>query len=238
MNLRAGARPLLVGHKGAAALEPENTLRSLSRAVELGCDLVEFDVLPLADGSLVLGHSPSELAAEPATLDDALELLAGAGIGAQVDLKWHGYEAGVAEAIRRHGLLDRTLVTTCHAESLRELASLEPTLARGITYPFDRRGIAQRRLLAPLTLAALVALRQALPMRIDRLLERACASVAVLHQSVVSGPAVSRAHSRGAAVLAWTVDDEAELDRVLAAGVDGVVTNDPRVLPRALRSGS
>ena len=47
MNLRRGDRPLLIGHKGAAALEPENTLGSLSRAVELGCDLVEFDVLSL-----------------------------------------------------------------------------------------------------------------------------------------------------------------------------------------------
>jgi len=57
VNLRRGERPLLIGHKGAAALEPENTLGSLSRAVALGCDLVEFDVLPL-DGRLVLGHSP------------------------------------------------------------------------------------------------------------------------------------------------------------------------------------
>jgi glycerophosphoryl diester phosphodiesterase len=48
---------LRVGHKGAAALEPENTLRSLARAVELGCDLVEFDVLELHDGTLVLAHS-------------------------------------------------------------------------------------------------------------------------------------------------------------------------------------
>src|SRR5262245_63330112 len=57
VELRAGAGPLRVGHKGAAALEPENTLRSLARAVELGCDLVEFDVLALLDGTLVLAHS-------------------------------------------------------------------------------------------------------------------------------------------------------------------------------------
>jgi glycerophosphoryl diester phosphodiesterase len=231
VNLRAAERPLLIGHKGAAALEPENTLASLARAVELGCDLVEFDVLPV-DGRLVLGHSPQELAPEPASLDDALELLAGTGAGAQIDLKWHGYEAGTVEAIRRHGLLERTLVSTCHVHSLRELSGLEPKLTRGITYPFDRRGISQRRALVPLTAAALVTLRRALPVRIYGLLERARASVAVLHHAVVSPAAVRRAHARDAAVFAWTVDGEPELARVLAAGVDGVITNDPRILLR------
>src|ERR671926_318024 len=46
-----------VGHRGAAALAPENTLRSLELAVELGCDMLEFDVLALSDGTLVLAHS-------------------------------------------------------------------------------------------------------------------------------------------------------------------------------------
>ena len=70
MNLRADGRALRVGHKGAAALEPENTLRSLQRAVELGCDLVEFDVLDLHDGTLVLAHS-----------DDLFEVSHGAAHG-------------------------------------------------------------------------------------------------------------------------------------------------------------
>ena len=63
-------RAFRVGHKGAAALEPENTLRSLQRAVELGCDLIEFDVLDLHDGTLVLAHS-----------DDLLEVSHGAAAG-------------------------------------------------------------------------------------------------------------------------------------------------------------
>jgi len=229
VNLRAAGRPLLIGHKGAAALAPENTLASLERAVALGCDLVEFDVLAL-DGELVLAHSPSEVPDERASLDDALELLAATGVGIQLDLKWHGYEAAAVEAIRRHGVLERTLVSTCHARSLRLLASLEPGLARGITYPFDRRGISQRRALAPVTAAALATLRRLLPARIHRLLERARASAAVLHHAVVSPSAVARAHGRGAAVLAWTVDDGRDLARVLSAGVDGVITNDPHIL--------
>ena len=226
MNLRRGDRPLLIGHKGAAALEPENTLGSLSRAVELGCDLVEFDVLSL-DGRLVLGHSPEELPDEPASLDDALALLAESGAGTQVDLKWHGYEAETVAAIARHGLVDRVLVSTCHARSLRAIAALEPRVTRGITYPYDRSGVSQKRALAPLTKTALATLRALLPLRINTLLSGADASAAVLHHSVVSRAVVAKAHARGAAVLAWTVDDVAAFERVLAAGVDGVITNDP-----------
>jgi glycerophosphoryl diester phosphodiesterase len=259
VNLRAAGRPLRVGHKGAAALEPENTLRSLQRAVDLGCDLVEFDVLALHDETLVLAHSDDlfevshgaargrvglqtlaalrEVAPELPTFDEALDLLAGAdGIGIHVDLKWYGYEAATAAAIRRHGLVDRAVVSSFHGWSLRALAALEPRLMRGITYPYDRRGVSRQRLLAPVTAAALLGLRRTLPLRIARLLARTHASAAMLHHWVVSPAVVARAHSCGAAVFAWTVDDEPTLRRVLAAEVDGVITNDPRIFEPSLHS--
>ena len=47
-----------VGHRGASALAPENTLEAFALAVELGCDMLEFDVLDAADGTLVVAHVP------------------------------------------------------------------------------------------------------------------------------------------------------------------------------------
>ena len=82
----------------------------------------------------------------------------------------------------------------------------------------------------PLTGAALLGLRRTLPLRIARMLDGARASAAMLHHSVVSRAVVERAHAHGAAVFAWTVDDRPALERVLTAGVDGVITNDPRIL--------
>ena len=73
---RREGRPLRIGHRGTAALASENTIGSLALALELGCDLVEFDVLDF-DGSLVLAHSLSEVPGEVATLDEALAFLAG-----------------------------------------------------------------------------------------------------------------------------------------------------------------
>ena len=52
----------------------------------------------------------------------------------------------------------------------------------------------------------------------------------MLHWALVSRSLVERCHARGAAVLAWTIEDEAALRRVLAAGVDGVIANDPRLV--------
>jgi glycerophosphoryl diester phosphodiesterase len=133
------------------------------------------------------------------------------------------------EAVHRHGLVERTLVSSFHAQVLLALAELEPALRRGLTYPSDRRGVAGRRFVRPLVPAALKAFRAALPRRIARLLAGANASTAVLHYTVISGPVVTRVHAAGAEVLAWTVD-EAELSAHLAAlGVDGVITNDPSI---------
>jgi glycerophosphoryl diester phosphodiesterase len=252
VHLTADGRPLCVGHKGAAALEPENTLRSLSRAAELGCDLVEFDVIQLSDGTLVLAHSDDllevshgaargrvttmslaalrEVAPELPTFDEALELLGRLDqLGIQVDLKGNGFEDAVARALQRHELVERSVVSTFHAPSLLRLRQVEPALARGLTYPVDRHGFSRRRLLSPATGAATAALRRGLPLRIRRMLSRVGASAAMLHFSVVSAAVVEHAHAYGAAVFAWTVDDEALLARMVAAGVDGVITNDPRI---------
>ena len=253
MNFRADGRVLRVGHKGAAAVAPENTIRSLERAVELGVDLVEFDVLDLVDGTLVLAHSDDlnevshgaaggavrtrtlaelrEVAPELPTFDEALEFFArrATGVGLHVDVKWQGYEAGVVAGLQRHGLVERSVVSSFLAHSLRAMGLLEPGLRRGLTYPVDRRGLSSRRLLAPIAPGAAAALRRALPFRIGRMLRRADASAAMLHFSVVSRAAVERCHALDAPVFAWTVDDPSVLRRLVAAGVDGVVTNDPRL---------
>jgi glycerophosphoryl diester phosphodiesterase len=256
VQLRADGGLLRVGHRGAAALEPENTLRSLARAVALGCDLVELDVIELHDRTLVVAHSDDlfevshgaaagrvrtkslealrDVAPELPTLDEALELLGGADrVGVQVDLKGDGHEAAVVERIRRHGLVERSVVSTFHAPSLLRLRQVEPALARGLTYPVDRHGLAQRPLLTPAAVAAAATLRRALPRRIGRMLRRVDASAAMLHFSVVSPAVVERAHDCGAAVFAWTVDDEIMLARMTDAGVDGVITNDPRIFVSA-----
>lgn len=232
-----------VGHRGASALAPENTLEAFQLAVELGCDMLEFDVLDLEDGTLVLVHELRRSARRrsldalrklvPAlqSLDEALTFCAERlpGIGLQVDLKRRGIERGVVEALRRHGVFERSWVSTFDAVSLQRLAELEPDLPRSYTLPRDRFGISKRGPLAPVVRAALASVGASLPRRLPALLARARAQALTLHHSVASPAAIERAHELEAAVYVWTVDDPALVERLVRAGADGIITNDPRV---------
>ena len=232
-----------VGHRGASALAPENTLEALQLAVELGCDMLEFDVLDLADGTLVLVHELTrsarrrslgtlrELTPALPTLDETLAFCAERlpGIGLQVDLKRRGVERGVVDALRRHGVLERSWVSTFEAASLRRLAELEPELPRSYTLPRDRFGISRRGRLAPVVRKALASLGASLPRRIPALLARSQAAALTLHHSVASPEAIARAHELDAAVYVWTVDDPVLAERLVRAGADGIITTDPRV---------
>jgi glycerophosphoryl diester phosphodiesterase len=242
-----------VGHRGASALAPENTLPALKLAVDLGCDMLEFDVLDLVDGTLVLAHSLNLrevshgaargrvrertldalrlVAPDLPTLDEALEYCARElpGIGLQLDLKSLGIEVEVVDALRRHDLLGRSWVSGFDARALRLIADLEPELPRAYTLPRDRLGISRRGPLAPIVRSALAAIGASLPRRLPALLRDARAGAATLHYSVCSPGAVARAHEVGAAVYVWTVDDPRLAQRLVDAGVDGIITNDPRI---------
>jgi glycerophosphoryl diester phosphodiesterase len=219
-----------IGHKGAAALAPENTLRSLQAALDAGVDVVEFDVI----SSLVLAHSPQEIPQEPATLEQALALLQQQPVGVHVDVKSVGAEREIVDALRRHDLLGRALVSTFEVPSLHRFAELEPGLPRALSYPRDRFGVSRGRALAPFRAGGAAALRGALPRRIAELLARAQATIASLHHAVVSRAVVERCHALGIPVIAWTVDSPALLARMEAAGVDAVVSNDPRIFRATL----
>jgi glycerophosphoryl diester phosphodiesterase len=165
------------------------------------------------------------------TLDEALAFCADhlPGIGLQLDLKRRGIEAGVAEALRRHEVLDRSWVSTFDARSLRRIAELEPELPRAYTLPRDRFGISKRGPLAPVVRGALGSIGASLPRRLPEFLARARAGAATLHYSIASKAAIARAHELGAAVYVWTVDDPRLAERLVRDGADGIITNDPRI---------
>ena len=230
MNVRRGdGRALRVGHRGAAALAPENSLDALRIAVEHGVDAVEFDVLADLDDRLVLAHSHLELPHRRATLDDALAYLAATATGAHLDLKQRGLEKRVVDALRRHRLVDRALVSSLDHFALRELRMLEPRLLVGLSYPEDRYGISRFRASAPVIALGLRTLRRTLPRVISRWLTRAGAAAAVLHYELVTAQVIERCHASGAAVWAWTVNDRSVAARLEALGADAIISDDPRI---------
>jgi glycerophosphoryl diester phosphodiesterase len=248
---RRDGRPLRIGHRGAALLAPENTLASFRAAVDVGVDLVEFDVFGLSSGELVVAHSNDLLEVSHGTtagrvrglpldelrstcpdlptLAEALEWFASEApdVGVHVDLKDRGIAAGVASELRRHGLVERSFVSGFYRRTLREIRRHEPGVRTGVTFPRDPLRIHGRRGSGPFERAALWGLRSITPWLVRPLLVRSDASALVLHHAIVGPAVVRRAHARGIAVVAWTVDDPLDLARVEAAGVDAVVSNDP-----------
>jgi len=213
----------VIGHRGAAALAPENTLPSLQAAIAAGVDIVEFDVSP----GLRIGHSLGELPEDELSLDDALEFLGGQDVGLHLDLKLPGYENEVVEALHRHRLEHRAYVSTAFALTGRRIAKCAPSCTVAIGYPRDRVGLSKLNWPGRLTRAGAASLRQVMPARVPVLLRWARADVLSLHHALCSRAAVSVAHRLGAPVLAWTVNDPDAVQRLVAAGVDGIVSDDP-----------
>lgn len=227
MELRRG-RTLRIGHRGAAALAPENTLASIEAALDAGVDLIELDVLLRRDGAPVLAHDRHQVG-DAITLADALRRLRNSEVGVLLDLKCRGCESAVLAALRQHDLIERTVVASFWARSLRRLATLEPSLLRALSYPEDRFGLAERRALVPLVRGATSTLRRLLPGRIGRWLDRTGARAASLHVDLVSKAALHQCHARDVAIFAWTVNERAHALRLSEAGVDGIITDDPRI---------
>ena len=227
--LRGGRDVVRVGHRGAAALAPENTPAAIEAAAAHGVDVVELDVLRGAGGVLVLAHGPA-VPADATPLDEALALVARLGLAVQLDVKLRGIEVGVAGAVRRAGLLERSFVSSFSRPILAAFARAEPALPLSLTYPEDRLGVSDQRLLRPVVRPSLALMRAALPRRLPGWLRAAGARAATLNASVVTPAAVSACHELGVAVYVWTVNDRALAASLAEAGADGIITDDPRIL--------
>jgi glycerophosphoryl diester phosphodiesterase len=221
-----------VGHKGAGHVAPGNTVESFEAALEHGVDMIEFDVLRARDGRLVLAHDYADAESrECLTLEQGLDHFAGeayAGVELDVDMKLPGYEAEVAAGLAERGLTSRSLVSTMYTESLDLLGELAPGLRRGWSVPRVRRDYTRSALALPAYAIARV-MRARLPGQAAARI-RAGGCEAIMAHRILAGRRLVRAvHRAGGEVYVWTVDDVREIRALEALGVDGVITNDPRL---------
>jgi len=226
-----------IGHKGADLIAPGNTPESFDAALAAGVHMIEFDVLPedVQDpdaGELRLAHDYGhDLAAAP-TLEEGLAHLAAdafSGVELDVDLKAPGYEARVVEALRRHGLIERTLISTQYMRSLIVLRALEPTLHLGWSVPRVRKDYTQSWLFRLPAYSAVLYMRRRLPSAARAHLEAGRCDAIMAHWRLVSPALLEAVRDAGGELFVWTVDDARMIRRLEAMGVSGVITNDPRL---------
>ena len=221
-----------VGHKGADHVAPGNTRESFEAALEHGVDMIEFDVLRLRDGSLVLAHDYGDAAKRtPLTLDEGLDLFAGeayASVELDVDLKLPGYEREVVDGLRARDLLERSLISSQYLESLDALRELEPALRRGWSVPRARRDYTRSVWAVP-AYGILQVIKRRLPGRAAAYLRSGRIHAVMAHHYVVSRRLADAVNAAGGELYVWTVDDAEKIRHLEAIGASGVITNDPRL---------
>ena len=221
-----------VGHKGADLVAPGNTVASFEAALDHDVDMIEFDVLRLRDGRLVLAHDYEDAEKrEPLTLDEGLDHFAGdayADVELDVDLKLPGYEREVVDGLLQRGLVERALISSHYLESLDEVGRLSPQLRRGLSVPKVRRDYTKTPLAIPAYGVARY-MRARLPGKVRPLLLDGRIQAVMAHWLLVSRRLVDVVHAEGGEVYVWTVDDPAMVRELVELGVDGVITNDPRL---------
>ena len=245
-----------VGHKGADLLAPGNTGASFDAALAAGVDMIEFDILPAPPADwrsisvraaerrtwptepLVLAHDWGEASRRtPQTLAEGLAHLASepfVDVELDIDLKLPGYELRVLDALREFGLLDRAMLSSQYRQSLRLIRQAEPSVRLGWSVPKLRRDPFRHRLLLPATIPALLLFRAAMPARAARAIRAGECDAIMAHWRLVT-PALLRAVRRaGGELFVWTVDERPRIAALQALGVDGVITNDPRLFAPAV----
>jgi len=237
----------LVGHKGADAIAPGNTLESFRAAVEAGVDTIEFDVLWLPDSHLpieeraplVVAHDWEDAERRtPLQLTEALDAFLEPPLDQveiDLDIKLPGREEEFCNALRERGLTERAMISTMELFTLGKVLELAPELRRGWTYPKVTKDWTSKRWAKGPMLAALVAMRHRLPgLAAQKLPQMGVEAMWVYHPLVT--PRLARICKLAKVeLIAWTVDDAARMQKLLDAGVDGLCSNDPRLfaeLPR------
>jgi glycerophosphoryl diester phosphodiesterase len=201
---------ILLGHRGAPHVAPENTPASFRRALEMGAAGFEFDVRRSADGRLVVIHDArhGRLRVARATaaqldlplLEDVLKEFSTAWL--DIELKIKGIEGPVLALVHRHLRPDRYVVTSFRGKVVREVKRLSPSTPTGWLF--------KRPMLAPP--------RWARPPHLDYLAP---------HYTVLTRRLAAAAHKRGLGLITWTVNKPAVMQRVKALGVDVVITDFP-----------
>lgn len=221
---------LIIGHKGANKSEPENTLRSFRKAIELQADYIELDVQVSKDGEIVVIHDYeiSKLTnhhgyVKEMTLDELKQLDMGEGekiptlqeviklaqgkIGLQIEIKVIDIGQKIIEMLRETNLTKSTIISSFIHNELLKIKKIYPEIKLG----------------------ALISERISDPRDLTKAFKRVIRKDLFAvhpHFSGVDEELVDFAHDNNLKVNVWTVNERADIKRLIKLGVDGLITDD------------
>jgi len=220
---------MIIGHRGAAALEPENTLLSIERAMDIGVDAVEIDVHLSEDKELVVIHDATvdrttngTGPVSSYTVQEIKRLDAGKGetiptlqevidlidrrVMLVIELKEEGTERPVVDLIIQNNLFDKACVISFWHRLVKTVKEMDSRIKTGV-------------LLVGSPVDVCIA-------------TQASADALVMKYTFVDREFVKIAHKKGLKVFIWNIDDQDLLKPYVDMGVDAIGSNDPRVLAK------
>jgi glycerophosphoryl diester phosphodiesterase len=221
---------LIIGHKGASSIAPENTLKAFQKAIELKADYVEFDIHITKDGKIVIIHDSDKFNAtgvkgliEDMTLDQIKSLDAGEGekiptirelisivrkkIGLQIEIKSINLLDKLIHILREENLISTSIVSSFILNELLKLKLLEPSLKVGLLLSAD--------LVRP----------KLIKRKIEKIAKNNFYSIYPPF-TTINKEIVDFAHSYGLKVIVWTVNDREIMENLIELAVDGIITDD------------
>jgi len=227
-----GSIMLLIGHRGAKAYEPENTLRSFQKALEMGINAVELDVRKTKDNQLVVIHDAdvkkttngkglvNELTLEeikslstkkgekvPA-LKEALEFL-DKRAKILIELKEKDIEEKVLALVHEKQLEKNVIIVSFLEDALRKIRELDADVETGLIYVKHKNPI-----------------KTALELKANYL---------VSFYKFTHTADIKKAHEHGLKVIVWTINKPREISEYAKKGVDGIASDKPDLLAANLR---
>jgi glycerophosphoryl diester phosphodiesterase len=218
---------LKIGHRGAKAYEPENTLRSFKKAIDLGVDAVELDVRKTKDDQIVVIHDPevdrttngkglvnaltlkeikqfvTEKNEKIPTLEETLDFL-DKRMKILIELKEPALEEKIMNLIVGKGLEKNVIIISFLEESLKRVRSLNNEVETGLIYVRHKNPV-----------------KAALELKANYLLP--------LYRFTHTAD-VERAHQNGLKIIVWTVNQQEEVLQYQKKGVDGITSDKPDIL--------
>jgi len=214
---------LVVAHRGASSLEPENTLRSIQRALEFDADFVEVDVRASCDGHLVLIHDSTvdrttngngvvskltfnELRKLDAgfgeripTLEESVELVKGKA-KLVVEIKVPGIEKKIITVLKEYHFENEVIITSFIHPVVKHVKKLCPNIKTGVIF--------SSRPVKPANLALDAESEYLFP-----------------KLSYVDEELIQQCHEKHLAAFPWPVDTREDIENMAKLGADGIVTN-------------
>jgi len=235
---------LVIAHRGASGEAPENTMVAFELARTQRADMIELDVRPTADGTIVVFHDDTterwngrpdaigslsdiqlralRIGGEPIpTFEEVCRWARDTGMRLNVEIKGWGFEDAVAALLRRYDLAEQVVVSSFHPAALLALRMIAPEFRRGA-------------LMGVRSWQPKIRIREAWPFRALRSVE------AVAWHPAWQLPLLPRllplVRRRGYQVNVWTVDDPQVMRGLIAAGADGIISNYPARLRQVVDS--